>query len=403
VLNALRIDPINSEALQLADSIAELEDNLRETQTAKTQSPLVVPTDSLPRNSNNLSESENYKSLGNDAVKRSDFQEAARLYAKAIELNPENIAAIGNRAQVYLKLCRFVDAEKDATKVLTLLEDPKIKSNVPETEIVSLKSKALFRRGLARRSIGSSSELDKALADFTALITLDPVNKAAITEKTRTEQLIKESKKVKSLHNSSKPPVHSVSVSDSNTSFLSEIKTVRKSKPAQENEIASTTKDSNPKVSEDISPIKKSSQTSGSATKKQQKALSIAPIVPNELPKNVYELERIWRGLKSHPELFASYLKGFKTSTFKKVFNENVSSDLMSSLFKATKDYICRDNPESAYKIIDGMTQMSKFKLTASLLPESDLKCVKEIILDISSCEKFSKEKISELLDKYKL
>jgi tetratricopeptide (TPR) repeat protein len=45
-------------------------------------------------------------------MKSSEYQEALRCYSKAIEMNSHNLAALNNRAQVYLNLSRFVDAGK---------------------------------------------------------------------------------------------------------------------------------------------------------------------------------------------------------------------------------------------------------------------------------------------------
>ena len=62
----------------------------------------------------------------------------------------------------------------------------------------SLISKALYRRALARRSMGGKW-VTAALNDLDLLIKMDPENKTAILERTRTLQLVKESKDNNSL------------------------------------------------------------------------------------------------------------------------------------------------------------------------------------------------------------
>jgi tetratricopeptide (TPR) repeat protein len=116
----LKIDPINSEALQLADEIAEIEDKIKASKIEEKITPPPPPTTATTTttttsDSSRVSESEHFKSLGNEAMKQSDYQEALRLYSKSIELDSNNIVAISNRAQVYIKLCRYIDAERDAS------------------------------------------------------------------------------------------------------------------------------------------------------------------------------------------------------------------------------------------------------------------------------------------------
>ena len=413
VLNALKIDPINSEALQLADEIAEIEDNIKSSKIEGKITPPPPPPPPTTTDSSRVSESELYKSLGNDAMKRSDYQEALRLYSKSIEIDSNNIVAISNRSQVHIKLCRYIDAEKDASKVIKMSQDSVFVSKFPDIDIKGIKSKALFRRGVARKSIGSLPELEKALEDFSMLIQIDPTNKLATSEKNRTEQLIKEKKKNKSPSNSSSIQFpsnsdrnHDKSKKNEHFDLLSEVKTTRKIKetqilqsPDKINEPSTTNEKLDLTPNSVISPEQKPK----SATKRKNNAISITPVLPSELPKNVYELERVWRGLKSHPELFASYLKGFKTSTFKKVFNENVSSDLMSSVFVSTRDHLAGKNPQDAFKILNGLSLMDKFELIVSLLPETDIECIKSIFNIISVSQIVALQNVDSLRMKFKL
>ena len=347
-------------------------------------------------------------------MKQLDYQEALRLYSKSIELDSNNIIAISNRAQVYIKLCRYIDAERDASKVIKMSQDSVFASKFPDIDIKGIKSKALFRRGVARKSIGSLPELEKALEDFSLLIKIDPTNKLATSEKNRTEQLIKEKKKNKSSSNSSS--IQFPSNSDRNhhdkleknehSDLLSEVKTTRKVKETQI--LQSPDKINEPSTQNeklDVTPNSMISpeQKLKSASKRKNNGISITPVLPSELPKNVYELERVWRGLKSHPELFASYLKGFKTSTFKKVFNENVSSDLMSSVFASTRDHLAGKNPQDAFKILNGLSLMDKFELIVSLLPETDIECIKSIFNIISVSQSVDLKNVDSLLMKFKL
>jgi len=98
-------------------------------------------------------------------------------------------------------------------------------------------------------------------------------------------------------------------------------------------------------------------------------ALRITPEVPQTPPATLYELERNWRALKSNPQLFADYLKTFKTSTFKKVFKESLSSELIASMLVALRDH--SDAP-SIVAVLGGLAQSSGFDMMVMMLPADD-------------------------------
>jgi hypothetical protein len=108
--------------------------------------------------------------------------------------------------------------------------------------------------------------------------------------------------------------------------------------------------------------------------------LSAPPPVPSEPPKTVYEFERVWRGLKNHPSLFAEYLCLFKRSTFKRVIKETISPDLISSVLSAVKDQllVANGNSAAAVVVLEGLTKVPKFEILLSILPEEDLSCLRD-------------------------
>ena len=410
ILFALRIDPIDSEAKVLADSIAQAEES-QQTVATTTRGNKVMEEKAHVQDTKIESESEKLKSAGNDALKAGDMQQALKLYTRALDIDPKNIAALGNRAFVNLKLSRFVDAEKDSTKVISLAE-----TGEQTTEKRSILIKALYRRGLARRSMGGQEDLEKALADFNRLLKLDPDSKDASVEKSRTEILLKDKKKVTSTQqkvNVSAASSGAKVLSGGGSSgevLLKEVQSVRKSRQVSEEvsspppppaAVHSLSSNSTPNVdSSDKLPLPPT-KPAKSAEKAKKSPLKSAPVLPDELPKTMYELERVWRGLKGHSELFATYLSTFKLSTFKKVFNDNISSDLMSSVFACTKDHICDKQPEVAGRILEGLTQMTKFDLTASLFPEEDLSAIRTILSKLRST--LPGEKIETLAQCYKV
>jgi hypothetical protein len=288
-----------------------------------------------------------------------------------------------------LKLSRFVDAEKDAEKVLQIVEEER---EIEQKDLLSFKTKALFRRGLARRSMGGAKNLSLALSDFSVLLSLDGVNKQVFIEKSRTEQLMEEQQKTVSREASSVAGWDAVKGSDSQGEILmSAVHTVRKNRP--KNDLASSlspppsipsspaaaaaTLTSSSSLPTPPAPVTGVSKKKGSFASPCTKFPSKSPLKPTNVstdqPKTVYELERVWRGMKSHPEIFAEYIASLKNSTIKKVFNDNVSSDLFSSLFEVVKKHIVSSAPSEALRVIDTLTRMKGFTLTASLWPETDL------------------------------
>ena len=121
------------------------------------------------------------------------------------------------------------------------------------------------------------------------------------------------------------------------------------------------------------------------------------PTVPTEQPKNVYELERIWRGLKTHPQLFAKYITTLKSVTIKKVFNDNVSSDLYSSLFEVCSTFVVQDSPKEAFRVLESLTMMKGFELTASLWPKKDMQYIEEVFTKVSSSGAVPSDKVDAM------
>ncbi|SNX83278.1 uncharacterized protein MEPE_01985 [Melanopsichium pennsylvanicum] len=106
-------------------------------------------------------QAEKFKQLGNEAFRKQQWAEAIGHYSAAQLSDPNEATYPLNRAMAYLKLGKFLDAERDCTTALSMSPN-----NV----------KALYRRATA--SIGAN-ELEKAVEDYEAVIRLDPKNAEA--------------------------------------------------------------------------------------------------------------------------------------------------------------------------------------------------------------------------------
>ena len=149
-----------------------------------------------------------------------------------------------------------------------------------------------------------------------------------------------------------------------------------------------------------------------------KKASVRAPAVPTEAPKTMYEFERVWRGLKDHPDRFGQYLGTFtkkvraalrgsslctgpclmcpalpcpavspthlvpwwSQAEVKKVMKEAVSPELMSSVFKALRDHC--PAPVVA-TVLGGLSQTAHFSMLLRLMEAGDLECVKTTFFNL--------------------
>ncbi|XP_027344441.1 uncharacterized protein LOC113856680 [Abrus precatorius] len=111
------------------------------------------------------------KEKGNQAYKDKQWQKAIGFYTEAIKLCSDNATYYSNRAQAYLELGSYLQAEADCTKAINL-----DKKNV----------KAYFRRGTAREMLGYYKD---AIDDFKYALVLEPTNKRAAAAAERLRKL----------------------------------------------------------------------------------------------------------------------------------------------------------------------------------------------------------------------
>ncbi|OCF59824.1 hypothetical protein L486_02497 [Kwoniella mangroviensis CBS 10435] len=140
-----------------------------------------------------IGKSDQSRTDGNTSFKKGRWSEAIGHYTNAIIYNPTNPVNYSNRAQAFLKIDKYQDAERDCTTCLSLE-----RNNI----------KALYRRGLARKGLG---KLDEAIEDLQQILKIDKTNE---TVKSELEELLdtqrnNEIKKSKSRRPITPPPVNS--------------------------------------------------------------------------------------------------------------------------------------------------------------------------------------------------
>lgn len=95
----------------------------------------------------------------------------------------------------------------------------------------------------------------------------------------------------------------------------------------------------------------------------------------------LFRFEYVWKSLKNRPDLFAEYVGStFKTSTFKKVFKDYVSPDLVSFMWQCIREHGTR---KQQLRVLKGYSEVSSFKLALSLLPEKDIQHIRAMLSDL--------------------
>jgi stress-induced-phosphoprotein 1 len=110
-----------------------------------------------PKEESKLDQSEEYKELGNQAYKNKEWDKALEFYDKALELKPEEVTYINNKAAVYF-------AMKDYQKCVEVCDEAVAKAKEVRADLSKI-GRALSRKGLALQQIG---DLDGAIKSIKA-------------------------------------------------------------------------------------------------------------------------------------------------------------------------------------------------------------------------------------------
>jgi tetratricopeptide (TPR) repeat protein len=317
------------------------------------------------------------KDEGNEAMAKQLYAKAADLYSKSIALDPKNYTAYNNRAQAFIRLSRFIEAEQDAALVMSM-----------GGKSATTYAKAAYRRALASRGMGGKINVAKSVQLLEELLKAEPGNRNVKAELERSQLLLKELESSPSFMSPISPALD-----------MSERVSVKKT-PTLSSEVAPVDSSLPPSPPAPMPHSKASLTEQSRKTKSESPASSYRPVkeqeIPSTPPTTLYELERNWRGLKSNPKGFSEYLRCFKSSTFKKCFKEAVSSELLSSMMSALRDHSA---PDDAFTVLTGLAQSSSFDMTMMLMPAEDIETLKGVFAKLPTGD----DKVLELRKRYKL
>jgi len=376
------------------------------------------------------------KEKGNQCMARKEYTQALAHYTAALTLDATNAAAANNRALAHLKLKNFESAIADATFVLAHTTPGAAAGTgaCAGADQKALLLKALCRRAQAHRGKGEQlmgvktgkalldalDVLREGARDLQQLLNVDPMNKTALVEQRALKELTKQCREQQvpvatlTTSNIPPPPPPPSSTARADVARVGSMLSQQSPETAEGAAAAAgggggfdglgmvarsskkigastTTTTTTTTIESSSSPLPTPAPSSATGNKPKSKKestpkkgtataaaggsppLSMAA-APTEPPKTVYELERVWRGLKSRPELFAAYIGCFKKSTFKKVMKEAVSPDLVSYMWTSLRDHAA--SPQVQVKALEGFAAIPSFSLTYSLLPAQDIDCI---------------------------
>ncbi|KAG0198749.1 RNA polymerase II-associated protein 3 [Mortierella sp. GBA30] len=153
-------------------SVAAADQSTSKSTAAKVSSKdATSKTSPLSESSNAATAANAEKERGNELFKKGQYLKAIEHYSASMALDPSNPVLPINRAMALLKLEKYPEVERDCTLGLHL---------------DSRNVKALWRRGIARRSLGRP---DEARKDFELALTIDPSNRAVKEELNKLKQV----------------------------------------------------------------------------------------------------------------------------------------------------------------------------------------------------------------------
>ncbi|KAF9347747.1 hypothetical protein BGX26_000795 [Mortierella sp. AD094] len=348
------------------------------------------------------------KEKGNEFFKKSQYQKAIEHYSASMALDPSNSVLPINRAMALLKLERFVEAERDCTLGLKL--DSK---NV----------KALWRRGIARRSLG---KVDEAKNDFESALKIDPANKAVKEELAKLQQkqpekpkastppttttkqsTVPTTKKVEPKAPTSSPakdtaPPQIISskrvlikeVENDQDSALFTPSAIKKSAVSVDNDqstptvaplVQPSTSPASSKLTVSPSTVPSGSQSPTATTDtpytSTPPAISASPSVASTnnvqmiAPKTTLDFQRDWKSYSKKTELLYNYIKLIQPESLPALFKSSFESDYLSSMLTVFREfYIQSEEPQLLYSSLLNLAKVQRFDMTLMFMSGTDKK-----------------------------
>lgn len=254
-----------------------------------------------------------------------------------MELDPKEAVYFINRAMAYLKLQKWEDAELDCTIGLMLHPD---------------NTKALWRRGIARRELGKLEEAKKDLQDALHLEPHDKAVKEELDKLLNVIETVTSKKTVVDQANDVPRRRLTIEEVDFDEDDFTESKKTDPIKPSE-------------KV---IKPIE-NSVTFPKASPKIFKA-----------PQSMIEFESDWERIQQNDEDLYNYIKVIPPSSYPSLLSTFFEADYLSRILVILKNfYLVHDTVNDIYDILYNLSLVVRFDMIVSFLEKED----KKVLVDL--------------------
>ncbi|RIB07797.1 hypothetical protein C2G38_2213352 [Gigaspora rosea] len=285
------------------------------------------------------------KETGNNFFKKGDYKKAIEHYGKAIELDPKEAVYVINRAMAYLKLKKWVEAENDCTNGLLLHPD---------------NTKALWRRGIARRELGKLQDAKKDLEDA---LQLEPNDTAIKNEYGKVLDAIMASSPDRTSNEIPRSVDGSV-VNNINRRRLS---------------IEEVDLDENERI---IESAKKVLFTDKNNTSQQiANENGNIKVIKINTPRNIHEFERDWNRYQDNDENLYQFIKAIPPASYPTLLSDFFEPDYLSKIvFIMKKYFLLYDSVNDIYNILYYLSRVGRFNLVLMLLEKDDKKVLEDLL-----------------------
>ncbi|KAF9115924.1 hypothetical protein BGX27_005806 [Mortierella sp. AM989] len=375
------------------------------------------------------------KEKGNDFFKKGQYQKAIEHYSASMALDPNNSVLPINRAMALLKLKRFVEAERDCTLGLKL--DSK---NV----------KALWRRGIARRSLG---KIDEAKSDFESALKIDPSNKAVKEELAKLQQeqqakpkastpsaavtkqsTIPATKEAKPTSLAPPSPAKDITppqVISSKRVMIKEVENDQDSelfKPSSAKKLAvQSTSTEIPSIQTSTPRTSSIPPLASSVTPPEPQIPASSTMAPNPpsppvasippktsgvevqmvAPTTTLDFQRDWKSYSKKTEQLYNYIKLIQPESLPALFKSSFESDYLSSMLTVFREhYIPSEEPQLLYRSLVNLAKVQRFDMTLMFMSGTDKKDLVAIFQYLSGHlgdqALYSKQDLAALASKFK-
>ncbi|GAA5816870.1 hypothetical protein MFLAVUS_010404 [Mucor flavus] len=336
------------------------------------------------------------KAKGNEYFGKKDFEKAIAYYGKAIDLDPTVPVYFVNRAMAYLKINRFLEAEKDCTRGIQL--QPK---NV----------KALWRRGIALRELG---RINEARRDFEAGLSIEPNNKSLLDElkklpvskstekpKVKSEPLVEQKRRL---------PIHVVDGAYSESKSVTE-PTLSNPIKVQEikNKSVVTPPPQTPKkpvVAPVATPKPTPKPTTPVATTPNPTPVAMtpkpAPVIKFNCPRTNFEFERDWKTYKGRgDDVLYQYFQCIPTSSYTTLFKSSLESDQFEKMIDILESkYVKEKTPEQVFSVLESLSQVKRIDMLIMFLSKKHQQAIQTLFNTIKDSD-ISKDKLTKVAKVY--